>query len=136
MNYKRYKAWEFADQLVRSVYRATATFPKSEAFALTSQMRRAALSVPGNIVEGSARKHQKEFLRFLYVALSSLTELAYYIDLAKDLGYLKDGQSGLIQLSQRTARVLQGLISRLERDLKADSRQLTADSQDHSSAGR
>ena len=128
MNYKRYKAWEFADQLVRSVYRATATFPKSETFALTSQMRRAALSVPGNIVEGSARKHQKEFLRFLYVALSSLTELAYYIDLARELGYLKDGQQRLNELSERTARVLQGLISRLEKDLKADSRQPTADS--------
>jgi four helix bundle protein len=128
MNYKRYKAWEFADQLARSVYRATATFPKSETFALTSQMRRAALSVPGNIVEGSARKHQKEFLKFLYVALSSLTELAYYIDLARELGYLRDGQPRLNELSQRTARVLQGLISRLERDLKADSRQQTADS--------
>ena len=121
MNYKRYKAWEFADQLARSVYRATATFPKSETFALTSQMRRAALSIPGNIVEGSARKHQKEFLRFLYVALSSLTELAYYIDLSNELGYLKNGHLRLAELSQRTARVLQGLISRLERDLKADS---------------
>ena len=122
MNYKRYKAWEFADQLVRSVYHATATFPRSEMFALTSQMRRAALSVPGNIVEGSARKHQKEFLKFLYVALSSLTELAYYIDLANELGYLKNGHLRLAELSKRTARVLQGLISRLEKDLKADSR--------------
>jgi four helix bundle protein len=121
MNYKRYKAWELAHQLARSVYRTTSTFPKSEAFALTSQMRRAALSVPGNIVEGSARKHQREFLQFLYIALSSLTELTYYIELAGELGYMKNGQSGPFELSQHTARVLQGLISRLERDLKADS---------------
>lgn len=121
MNYKRYKVWELADKLARSIYRVTATFPKSEAFGLTSQMRRAALSVPGNIVEGSARKHQREFLQFLYVALSSLTELTYYIELAVEFGYLKNGQPGPIELSQQTARVLQGLISRLERDLKADS---------------
>ncbi len=55
-------------------------------------------------------------------------ELAYYIDLANELGYLKNGHLRLAELSQRTARVLQGLISRLEKDLKADSRQLTADS--------
>lgn len=123
MDYRRYKVWELADQLARTVYRATASFPKSEVFALTAQMRRAALSVPGNIVEGSARKNQKELLRFLYVASSSLAELRYYLDFAGTLGYLKDGaQKDLRNMSAESVKVLQGLIARVEKDLnlKAD----------------
>jgi len=121
MDYHRLKAWELADKLALLVYAKTKDFPQSELFALTSQMRRAAVSVPGNIAEGSARKHRKEFLQFLYVALSSLTELRYYIELSKNLGYLRDGSwKELKDVAQETTKVLQGLISRLERVSKTD----------------
>ena len=129
MDYKRYKVWQLADEVARAVYRVTSSFPRSEVFALSAQMRRAALSVPGNIVEGSARRHQREFLQFLYVASSSLAELRYYIDFAETVGYVKNGaHKKLNEMCQETAKVLQGLIGRLERDLKADGRQLAANS--------
>ena len=87
-NYTKIKAWQLADELALLVYKATKEFPKSEIWGLTSQMRRSVVSVPGNIVEGSARKTRKEYLQFSYVAMSSLAELNYYIKFTKELGYL------------------------------------------------
>lgn len=121
-DYKKLKAWQLANRLAVMVYKVTKNFPKSEVFALTSQMRRSAVSVAGNIVEGSARQHQKEFLQFLYMALASLTELRYYIGLSYELGYLEEGSFNELEAEgKETVKVLQGLISRLEKDLKTDS---------------
>ena len=69
------RAFELADEVAMSVYRATAGFPKEELFGLTSQIRRAAVSVPSNIVEGCARDSEAEYLRFLNIAFGSLREL-------------------------------------------------------------
>jgi four helix bundle protein len=104
-DYTKIKAWQVADELALLVYKATKEFPKSEIWGLTSQMRRAAVSVPGNIVEGSARKNRNEYLQFLYIAISSLTELSYYINFSKELW--RKAQEGL--------RTLQGLISYIEK---------------------
>ena len=115
-DYTKIKAWQLADELALLVYETTKGFPKSEIWGLTSQMRRSAVSVPGNIVEGSARKTKNEYLQFLYIALSSLTELDYYIKFAKRLGYL--GFQGCEELQGKTAenlKVLQGLISYIEK---------------------
>lgn len=87
-DYTKIKAWQLTDELAILIYKTTEKFPKSEVWGLTSQMRRAAVSVPANIVEGSARKNKKEYLQFLYIAISSLTELSYYIRFTKELGYL------------------------------------------------
>ncbi len=87
-DYTKIKAWQIADKLALLVYKATKKFPKSEIWGLTSQMRRAAVSAPANIVEGSARKNRNEYLQFLYIAISSLAELNYYIRFTKELGYL------------------------------------------------
>ena len=115
-DYTKIKAWQFADELALLIYKATKDFPKSESWGLTSQMRRAAVSVPANIVEGSARKHRNEYLQFLYIAMSSLTELNYYIRFTKELGYL-DGHryDELWGKTQETLRTLQGLISYIEK---------------------
>lgn len=114
-DYTKIKAWQLADGLALMVYKATADFPKSELWGLVSQMRRAAVSVPANIVEGSARKGEKEYLQFLYVARASLTELGYYIKFSKQLGYLKaDEYERLWNLSEETSKTLFGLISYLE----------------------
>ena len=91
-DYTKIKAWQLADELVLLIYKATKHFPKSEIWGLISQMRRAAVSVAANIVEGSARKNRKEYLQFLYIALSSLTELSYYIRLSKELEYVNNSQ--------------------------------------------
>jgi len=119
-DYTKLRAWQLSDELVVRIYKETKNFPKSELFALTSQMRRAAVSVPGNIAEGSGRKSQKEYLHFLHIAFSSLTELGYYIGLSKELGYWKsDKCQELKKAHGEITKVLQGLIKRINKDLRA-----------------
>ena len=109
--FRNIKAWQRADVLVMLVYKATQEFPKEEQYGLVSQMRRAAVSVAANIVEGSSRRSPQEYLQFLSVARASLNELAYYIELTSRLNYLVPERFQQIDnASQETARVLYGLI--------------------------
>src|SRR3989344_5159593 len=80
--YKNWNVWLKANELVLLVYKFTQKFPKDELFGLTSQMRRAAVSVPANVVEGYGRRTPKDKLQFLYISRGSLNEIEYYIDLA------------------------------------------------------
>ena len=89
-NHKKLRAFELADELVIMIYRATKSFPKEEVYGLCSQMRRAAVSVPSNIVEGCARESQAEYFRFLEIAFGSLRELHYQFSLARRLGYIDE----------------------------------------------
>ncbi len=86
-DHTKLRAFELADEVAVLIYRATRRFPREEMYGLTSQMRRAAVSVPSNIVEGCARETQAEYLRFLEVAFASLRELHYQLNLAGRLGY-------------------------------------------------
>ena len=86
-DHMKLRAFELADELVIMIYRLTKDFPKEELFGLTSQMRRAAVSVPSNIVEGCTRKSQSEYLHFLEIAFGSLRELHYQFGLSIRLGY-------------------------------------------------
>ena len=113
-DHKELLAFELADEVAVLVYRVTARFPKEELYGLTSQMRRAAISIPSNIVEGCARDTQADYLRFLYIAFGSLRELHYQLDLSKRLGYLRDEDSSLIEPKIiETEKVLNGLIRAL-----------------------
>lgn len=87
-DHSKLRAFQLADELVLLIYQATSKFPKEETYGLVSQMRRAVVSVPSNIVEGCTRESQAEYLRFLEMAFGSLRELHYQFDLAKRLGYL------------------------------------------------
>jgi four helix bundle protein len=89
-NHTKLSAFELADELAVMIYRTTNNFPKEEVYGLTSQMRRATVSVPSNIVEGCARESQVEYLRFLEIAFASLRELHYQFDLARRLGYIDE----------------------------------------------
>jgi len=86
-DHRRLRAFELADELALETYRLTRKFPKEEAFGLVPQMRRAAVSVSSNIVEGCARESRVEYVRFLEIAFSSARELAYQASLAERLGY-------------------------------------------------
>lgn len=111
-DFRKIIAWQKADDLTMEVYYLTKNFPKEELYGLTSQIRRASVSVPANIAEGSTRNHQKEYLQFLFIAKSSLAEVEYYLHLAKRIGYIDDSAyQKCSKLQQETAKILHGLIT-------------------------
>jgi four helix bundle protein len=117
-DYKKIVAFQLADELVISVYRVTKNFPKDELFGLTSQFRRAAVSVPANIVEGSRRCSKKDYLHFLYIAQASLSETEYYINLSKKLGYIDEKEfSKLLNKSNETFSKMFGLIEAVRKEI-------------------
>ena len=96
------------------VYKVTARFPREERYGLTAQMRRTAISVPSNIVEGFARDSQADYLRFLYIAFGSLRELHYQIRVSKRLGFVMNDDVSLIEPTIiETEKVVNGLIQSL-----------------------
>lgn len=86
--------WQHGIRLVSLIYSATDGFPDREGYGLTSQMRRAAISIPSNIAEGAARQSSKEFIQFLYIALGSLSELETQCIIAENLGFLREPTLG------------------------------------------
>jgi len=114
-DYRKIRAWQLADDLAIAIYRATARFPKSEMFGLTSQMRRAAVSAAANIVEGATRRHSKEYMQFLHISMGSLAELGYYIGFSERIGYLDNGLAkDLLSLHEHTARTTHALMNYIE----------------------
>lgn len=108
--YKALAAWQKADKLAHKVYAITALFPKSELFGLTSQLRRAVLSIPANIVEGYARMSKKEFHHFLSIALGSLAEVGYFIDFAYEQKLIdQKAYKEVMELKEECGRVIWGL---------------------------
>ena len=113
-DHTKLRAFELADEVAILVYRVTAGFPKEELFGLTSQLRRAAVSVPSNIVEGCTRDSEAEYLRFLNIAFGSLRELHYQLNLSKRLGFLPNEDSSLLEPTVvETEKVLNDLIRAL-----------------------
>jgi four helix bundle protein len=113
-DHTKLRAFELADALVFTTYRATAGFPQSELFGLASQMRRAAIGTASNIVEGCARNSRRDYVRFLDIAYSSARELEYQASLAHRLGYLDDRvHAELRSACIETSKVLGGLVRSL-----------------------
>lgn len=118
-DHRKLRAFELADELTLSVYQHTRVFPVDERYGLTSQIRRAAVSVAANIVEGAGRDSEPDFVRFLSIALASLREVGYYIDLARRLNYLGSAEAdSLMKQYNETASVLHGLIRSFKRARK------------------
>jgi len=86
------EVWKIADDLAFKVYMATKSFPKEEIYGITSQIRRAALSVPTNVIEGYSRKGDKELARFVSISLGSLAETKYLLYFSNRLGYFQKGK--------------------------------------------
>ena len=109
------KVWQEGMVLSRAVYEVTKGFPKEEQFGLTSQLRRAAVSVPANIAEGKGRYHRKEYLQFLYTARGSLYEAITMGKLSLELSYMtQEHYQELTGISQSLMSKLSGLINSLK----------------------
>jgi len=116
-DYKKIDAWKLADDLTVAIYQKTQTFPREELYGLTSQVRRAAYSVPANIAEGSSRESKRDYLHFLYIARGSLSEAQYFIHLAYRLGYLSSSEADALAAQTSAAfACLHGLIRAVERE--------------------
>jgi four helix bundle protein len=113
-DHTKLRAFEVADALALSVYRCTAQFPREELFGLTAQMRRAAVSIASNIVEGCGRESHADYLRFLDMPHASARELEYQISLAQRLNYLTTEKAVEVGgAAVETSNVLNGLIRAL-----------------------
>lgn len=114
-SYRDLIAWQKAKTLALDVYVCTRKFPKDEIYGLTSQMRRAAVSVPSNIAEGKGRYSRKEFVQFLYRARGSLLELVTQLSIAHELDYIDlPAFRHLDQTAEELGRILNGLIKRFQ----------------------
>ncbi|MBI1761129.1 MAG: four helix bundle protein [Acidobacteria bacterium] len=117
-DFMKIKAWQLADDLVVAVYGTTKTFPREELFGLTSQLRRAAYSVPANIAEGANRSSKKDYLHFLSIAAGSLAETRYFLHLSNRLGYLADANyQQFCAQAEETSKTLSGLVAAIQKEL-------------------
>lgn len=115
-DFRRLEVWQEGRKLVKHVYSETAVIPKAELFGLTSQMRRAAISVAANIAEGRGKNNDRELNRYLGIALGSATELECLAVLGEDLGFLPEARAKLlVQHCQQVQAMIAGLQKHLLR---------------------
>jgi four helix bundle protein len=114
-DFQKLTVWQEAHQLALGIYQMTVKFPADERFGLTNQIRRASVSIPANIAEGSGRDSGADFLRFLHIAMGSASEVEYFLILASDLGFIS--QTHYTELRDRllrTKRMLNALIQKIK----------------------
>jgi four helix bundle protein len=115
-SYTQLDVWKKARLLVIEIYKMTANFPKEELYGLTSQMRRAAVSIPSNIAEGCGRQYKKETIQFQFIARGSQYELETELYLSFDLGYItKEQLDKAIELLIESRKLVSGFISYLQK---------------------
>lgn len=110
-SHKDLLVYQKALDLVTVLYAVVAQFPKEEMYALSSQMKRASVSIPSNIAEGAARRYEKDYVRFLFIALGSAAELETQLDIAYNLGFVHSEKHEKLHAQiEEVAKMLQGLI--------------------------
>ena len=114
MNHKDLDAWKKAVDFVTLIYKITSSFPDGEKFGLTSQIRRASVSVPSNIAEGAAKNSDKEFIHFLYIALGSTSEIETQLIISQNLGFIKNVDNIQSELTE-IRKLIKGLINFLKK---------------------
>ena len=107
LNHKKLQAWQLSIQFVSEIYKMTQQFPQIEMYGLTSQIRRAAISIPSNIAEGASRSSTNERKRFYEIARSSLVEVDTQIEIAKNLSYVSESE--ISQIAQQTNHIFAAL---------------------------
>lgn len=121
-SFRELKVWQKSHAITLDLYKATASFPKHELYGLTSQLRRAASSVPQNVAEGCGRGGGLDFARFLQIALGSASETEYHILLASDLGYLESEIARTLEdRVTEVKRMLSSLIQKVRHDSASES---------------
>lgn len=114
-DYRKLNVWELAHELVLDVYRVTADFPANEKFGLTNQIRRAAVSIPSNIVEGSARSSNADFSRFVSISMGSAAEVEYQLYLAYELKFVdEESYHNLASKLEKLRRMLNAFNQKLK----------------------
>ena len=111
--YENLDVWQKSVALVTDIYQLLKQFLKEETYVLADQIRRAAISIPSNIAEGSSRNSKKEFIQFLYIALGSICELETQLLIAKNIGYLSD-----IQPIKKETEIIKKMLNALITSLK------------------
>ena len=112
--YERLEAWGAAHRLALEVFRVSDGWPRSELYVITSQARRAALSIPANIAEGAAKRGRREFARYLNIALGSLAELQYFLQFSRDRRICDESEwQKLESLRDQTGKLVYGLYRRV-----------------------
>jgi four helix bundle protein len=116
-DYKDLNVWQESIDLVEDIYQLVKFFPREETYALSDQIRRAVVSVPSNIAEGSNRNTDKEFIQFLYIALGSACEVETQLIIALRLGYLQEIQQELDKIT-KLRRMINALINSIKRKIQ------------------
>ena len=112
--YRDLEIWKHGIELVKDIYEITNNFPKHEVYGLSSQMRRSAISIPSNVAEGFRRFHNKDYARFLHIALGSCAELETQITIAKELKYIpKESETKLLEKIDHICRMITNLLKKL-----------------------
>lgn len=115
-SYKELIVWQKAIELVKEVYKLTSEFPRNEVYGLSSQMQRAAISIPSNIAEGYSRKNPKEYIQFLHIGYGSSAELETQLIIAREL-YKNIDYKNIESLLQEILKMMNTMISKLESNL-------------------
>jgi four helix bundle protein len=112
--FEELRVWKLSHQLALEVYKVTARFPSSERYGLTSQLRRAAITVIANIAEGNARNYRREYLQYLHIARGSIAEIKCLLRVSRDLQMQSEGEyETLLSGYNQAGKMLQALINRL-----------------------
>ena len=113
-SFKDLEIWQRSVKLTEEIYRITKSFPKDETFGLSSQLKRAAVSIPSNIAEGFARFFEKEYIQFLYVAIGSCAEVTTQLIIASKLGYLRNEKAQeLLSETEQISKMTMSLIKKI-----------------------
>ncbi|MCL1463294.1 four helix bundle protein [Argonema galeatum] len=126
-SYRDLKVWQVGMEVADQIYQLTDSFPKQEIYGLSSQMQRAAVSIPSNIAEGHARNYTKEFLHHISIALGSLAELETQLIIAARRPYIQNKADieTLFHKMEELGKMLRGLQNSLENKLKRDNKPRT-----------